>query len=277
LIRWKVAVKIALGAVLLELINAINSYPKFMFQYDTQMEMRVFLLSALVGGVLLLIGIGLAAALSSAIIMSCYPDAPVLFRKGNRVLWGRDAVIASAATLGAAIILQWLVSQIEYRAARLALAPGISLPDNLGTYLPLVSNVRDVLLSALFFCAVLAFSVDLWVRLAERWWWRIPLLAGLLGSFLPLSAQRFSEVVVDVIPSILFVVLACVLVTHFLRNNYLAYFLSAGLLSLERASSSLIEHVNKALAIQGWLLWALVLSGMIWLWRQSSLRLTIDD
>jgi membrane protease YdiL (CAAX protease family) len=277
LVRWKLATKIALGAVLLELINGINSYPKLMFQYDTQMEMRVFMLSALVGSVLLLIGIGLAAALSAGIIMACYPNAPALFRKGNRVFWGRDAVIASAATLGVAIVLQCTVSQIEYRTSRLALAPGITIPDSLGTYLPFISSIRDVILSALFFSAVLAFSVDLWTRLAGRWWWRILLLAGLLGSFLPLSARRISEVVIDIIPSILFVVLACILVVYFLRNNYLAYFLSAGILSLTRTSFSLIEQGNTQLAIQGWTLWALALGGAARLWHQSSLRLTNDD
>jgi hypothetical protein len=248
-----------------------------MFQYDTQMEMRVFILSALVGSVLLFIGIGLAAAVASAVIMACYPDTVALFSKRNRALWGRDAVIASAATLGVAMILQWIVSQITYRASRLALAPGISIPESLGTYIPLISNVRDVLLSALFFSAVLAFSVDLWRRLAGRWHWRILLLAGLLGSFLPLSARHYSEVVIEAVPPILFAALTCMVVVHYLRNNYLAYLLSAGILSLEGKSSSLIAQHNSHLAIQGWLLWILALGGMIWLWRQSNLRLTIDD
>jgi len=274
LVRWKLATKIALGAILLELLNAINSYPKLMFQYDTQMEMRVFMLSALVGSVLMLIGIGLVAALSAGIIMACYPNAPALFRKGNRMLWGRDAVIAPIATLGVVIVLQCIVSQIEYRTSRLALTPGITIPESLGTYLPFVSNIRDVILSALFFSAVLAFSVDLWTRLAGRRWWRILLIAGLLGSFLPLSARRVSEVVIDIIPFILFVALACILVVYFLRNNYLAYFLSAGILSLARTSSSLIEQGNTQLAIQGWTLWALVLGGMAWLWHQSKSELS---
>jgi hypothetical protein len=274
LVRWKLATKIALGAILLELLNAINSYPKLMFQYDTQMEMRVFMLSALVGSVLMLIGIGLVAALSAGIIMACYPNAPALFRKGNRMLWGRDAVIAPIATLGVVIVLQCIVSQIEYRTSRLALTPGITIPESLGTYLPFVSNIRDVILSALFFSAVLAFSVDLWTRPAGRRWWRILLMAGLLGSFLPLSARRVSEVVIDIIPFILFVALACILVVYFLRNNYLAYFLSAGILSLARTSSSLIEQGNTQLAIQGWTLWALVLGGMAWLWHQSKSELS---
>ncbi len=270
MIRWRLAAKIALGAALIELCNTINSFPKLMFQYDTQMEMRVFILSAVVGSILLLIGIGLAAAVASAVIMAHYPDAPALLREGNRALWGRDAVIACAATLGVATFLQWMDSLIAYRAGRLALAPGISIPDGLGTYVPIISNVRDVLLSALLFSAVLAFSVKLWQSLARRWHWRILLFAGLLGSFLPLSARRFSEVTIEILTAILFVALTCIIVVHYLRNNYLAYLLSAGILSLERTSSSLIGQQNVHLAIQGYLLWIIALAGMIWLWRQSS-------
>ncbi|HYK90436.1 MAG TPA: type II CAAX endopeptidase family protein [Acidobacteriota bacterium] len=277
MIRWKLAIKIAAAAALLELINLVNSFPKLIYQYDTQTEMRVFVLSALVESVLLLIGIGLAVALASAIIMACYPDAPYLFRKQNRELWSRDAVVACGATLGVAIILQWVVSQIGYRASRLAVSPEITFPDSLGTYLPFISNVHSVLLSALFFSAVVAFSVDLWQRAARRWHWRVVLLTGLLASFLPLSARRVSEVVIETVPAILFVGLVCIVVVHYIRNNYLACLLSAGILSLERSSSSMIEQSNTQLAIQGWLLWILALGGMIWLWRQSNLRLTIDD
>jgi hypothetical protein len=272
LIRWNLAVKIASGAVLLELISLINSYPKLMFQYDTQMEMRVYVLSSLVGGVLMLIGIGLAAAFAAATIMSCFPDTPALFRRENRMIWGRDAVVASMATLGVVMAMQWVASQIDYRATRLALVPGIALPDSMGTCVPLLANVRDALLSALFFSAVAAFSVDLWLRSARRPLFRIPLLAGLLVSFLPLSARRVSEAAMDAIPAVLFVLFAVALIVCFLRSNYLAYVVSAGILSLARASSFLIEQGNMWLAIQGWLFCALGLAGVTWLWRQGNFR-----
>jgi hypothetical protein len=120
----------------------------------------------------------------------------------------------------------------------------------------------------LFFSAVLAFSIDLWRPFAGRPIWRLLLLAGLLGSFLPPSARRISEVGFGLLPSVLFVAVACLLVIYFLRNNYLAYFLSAAVVSLARASLPLTVQGNTLLAIQGCLLWALLLGGMIWLWRQ---------
>ncbi len=175
------------------------------------------------------------------------------------------------------MLLQRLAAQIEYRASRLALSPGISVPDSLGTYLPFISNVRDILLSALFFSAVLAFAAAAWGRLAGHRPWRLLLVAGLIGSFSPLSARRISEAVIGSIAPVLFAALACFLVVYFLRNNYLAYFLSAGILSLMRTSYSMIEQSNTHLAIQGWLLWVLALAGMIWVWRQSNLRLTNDE
>ncbi len=269
-VRWGLAVKIAAVASALELINVINSFPKLVFQYDTQMETKVYALSTLVGAVLLFLGIGVAVALAAALIMACFADAPLVLRRQKRVLWGRDAVIAAAATLGALIILQWVAGQIEFRASRLGLAPAIPVPDYLGSYLPLVSNLRDILLSALFFSAVAAFSAHLWTSLAGKHWWRAILLAGLLGSLLPLSASRASEVVLDILPSVLFVVLIVLLVKYIFRGNYLAYLVSAGVLSLARTSESLINQGNTQLAAQGWLLWALVLGTMAWLWRQKA-------
>jgi len=35
-------------------------------------------------------------------------------------------------------VLQWIASQIQYRASSLALAPILSLPPNLGTYVPAI-------------------------------------------------------------------------------------------------------------------------------------------
>ena len=262
-IQWPLAAKIGLLAALFELLNMINSIPAFLFWYDTQVSPQIFLLSGLVEGALLLIGIGLAGALAAAIIMSCCPDAPAVLHRDNRRMWGRDAFVAAAATIGAFLILQWCTTLVQYHASRFALAPPLAAPADLGTYIPLVSGLQDTFLSALLFTAVLAFGAHLWTRTAGRLWLRVLLLAGLLGSFLPFTARRWPEAALEAVFSAVLILLASALVAHFLRDNYAAYFLSTAVLSAARSSFSLLGQGNVILEFQGWLLWLLVLGSAL--------------
>jgi membrane protease YdiL (CAAX protease family) len=262
-IRWGLAAKIAAAAMLLELLNLINSSPIFLSLYDTQVPPQIFLLSGLVEAALLLIGIGLASALAAAIIMSCYPDTPAVLNRSCRRLWGRDALIASGATLGAFLILRWLAGYLQYRASRFALAPSLAVPASLGTYIPIISGLRDILLSALLFSAVLAFGASLWTRIQSRLWLRLLLLAGLLGSFLPFTARLWTEVALEAASAAVLVLFAATIVAAFLRDNYAAYFLSTAVLSAAHASISFLGQGNAGLEFQGWLLWFWLLGGAL--------------
>jgi len=265
-VRWRFVAAIAAAAMVLELIHRINAIPQLWSLYDTQLEMRIFILTGLVGGILLLIGIGLSVGLAAGLIMACYPDASSIFHKSNRILWGRDALITAVATVGAFMTLQGIASRIQYHAGRLVLAPAITMPENIGTYLPLVSSVRDAALSGLFLSALIAFAIRLWSRLAGRTWLRALLLAGLLGSFLPTNARRLSEVALDMAPTLVLIAIACALVAKFCRDNYLAYFLSAAFLVVERIAMSYLRQGNAALVLQGAILILLALGAAAFLW-----------
>jgi membrane protease YdiL (CAAX protease family) len=265
IIRWRLVAWIAALAMLIESLDMINSIPAFRFRYDTQVLPHVFMLSGFVEAMLLLTGIGLAAAFAASLIMSCYADAPAVLQRKHRSIWGHDAVLAAAATLGAFLVLQWWAALLQYHASRFALAPFLSLPAGLGSYVPLISGIREVSLSALLYSAVLAFGVSLWKRLASRLWLRALLIAGLLGSFFPLTARRFSEVILDAASSALLVVLAALLILIFLRNNYPAYVFSTATLSVAHVSLSWLNQGNPGLVFQGCLLWLLVLGGAVFL------------
>jgi hypothetical protein len=262
-VRWALAWKVALAAMILESLNRMNSIPEYYFEYDTQVSPQVALVSTLVGAAVMVMGLGLASALAAGIIMACYPDSPTLLDRRSRAIWSRDAVIAALATLGLIMLLQWTSTRLAFHASRVALAPGLSLPENVGTYLPILSNVRDVLFLALFSSTVMAFGVYLWQSLSEHLWLRGLLIAGLLASFLPPGATRVSEVVLEAILPILLAVFLCVLVIAFYRTNYLAYISSAAFLAVARTSSSLLGNGNLMLELQGWILWLLVLCAMV--------------
>jgi membrane protease YdiL (CAAX protease family) len=262
LIRWKIAGGIATVVLLLELLNALNGIPAIMFQYETQVSMRIYLITSVAQEMLLLIGIGLAAALASALVMACFPDALMTMKKQARFTLGSDSTLCGAATLGAYLVLQCLVSQMQHRAYGLMTAPAFPIPAGIGNYIPFISNLRNVILSALFFSAVVAFAAYLWRQLAGRMLWRITLVAGILLSLVPASARSLSAMIVDGIPSILLVAIVCFLVAVFLRNNYLAYPVCAAAVSLAQMSLSILNRGNAALLIQGGLMWALLLAGL---------------
>jgi membrane protease YdiL (CAAX protease family) len=270
-VRWKIAVQTAAAALILDLFDLVNSIPEILARYDTQWGMRAFVLSAFSAGLMRLIGIGLAAGLAAGIAMACYPDLLAVLRKSRSRAWVRDSLAAAAASLGTLLILQWIAAQIEYRAARFALAPPLATTQNLGTFLPAISSIRDALLAGLFLITMVGLFFHLWTRTANRLWQRGLLLAGLIGSLLPASARRPSEVGLDLLPSLLLIVLVCILAMLFLRRNYLAYLLSAAAISFYRTSAPFLGQGNLALSTQACVLLALVLIPVFLLFR-SSLR-----
>ena len=101
--------------------------------------------------------------------------------------------MAGAATIGGFALLRAVGAALHHGASALALAPPLQLPANLGTYVPLMSSLRDAALSALFSGALLAFVIHLWTRRARRPLYRAALAgktrvaAGIAGF--PLSFQ----------------------------------------------------------------------------------------
>jgi hypothetical protein len=156
------------------------------------------------------------------------------------------------------MILQWIAAQIEYRAGKFALAPPLAVPQNLGTYLPAISSIRDALLATLFLITTVGLVLHLWARAAGRLWQRALLLAGLIGSLLPAPARRPSEVGLDLLPSLLLIALICFLAVSFLRRNYLAYLLSTATICFYRISVPFLAQGNPALSAQGCALLALL-------------------
>jgi membrane protease YdiL (CAAX protease family) len=262
MVRWKIAGKVAAVVLVLEFLNILNGIPSLRFQYDTQVAMSVHLVTGLAQELLLLMGIVLAAAVAVSLVMACYPDASVVLQKSGTASWGRDCAICVAATLGAYLILQWMISEIQYRAPNLMIVPALSLPTGIGTYVPFISDLRNVVLSAIFFSTVVVFAIHLWRRFKGRPVWRTVLAAGMLFSLVPASARGISEVVVEAIPAILLVSFACIMVSVFLRNNYLAYLVCAAVLALAQLSLVIFSRGNTTLVVQVWLMWSLMLAGL---------------
>jgi membrane protease YdiL (CAAX protease family) len=252
-LRWKLAFAVAGAAALLQVLTVVNSVPEFLYGYDTRIDLRLFLVTLIAGAVMAVIGVGLAAALAAALVLACYPDADLVLRGECRRVWAPDAALAAVAAMGGFAVLQSLAAHIQARAASWALLEPIALPANLGSYIPVLTSLRDAALAALFHSVLLGFAIHLW-RLATRSWHRVLLTAALLVSLLPAGARRVSEVALDVVPSVLLIGFLAWLVVRYFRNNYLAYVVSAGVLATMRAAVSLQGQGNLTLAVQAWTL-----------------------
>ena len=257
-------------AVLLSLLDMVNSIPEFLASYDTQWGVRVFVLTTLSGGLIRLIGIGLASGLAAAVAASCYPDLQAVMSRRPERIWIRDAAAAAAAALGLLMLLQWTAALIEYRGSKFALAPSLTLPGNLGTFVPLVSSFREIFTSSLFLSVIFGLGIYLWTRAARSYWKRGLLLAGLIGSLLPSSARRFSEVGLDLVPSLLLIAVACILAKCFLRGNYLGYLAAAAAIAVYRSSAAYLGQGSPALTVQALVLWTLLTGSLVLLFRHST-------
>ncbi len=264
-IRWGVSILAGILVVGVELAHMINSIPTLLFRYDTKISMKTFVISAIASGFVELIALALAACLIAALLTACFPDALPLLRRYGKVAWGRDAVVASAAALGGLLGLQWLSGFIHYRASSMALAPTLGIPTSLGGYLPLISEIRSLILTILFAVGLLGYGTYLWTRWQRRPVPRLLLIVGLTAVFMPPEAKRFSEFALDMIPHTLTIGLGWLLITLFLRNNYLSYILVVLTASVARRGASFLGEGNRWLDIQGWALWLMTLGLMVYL------------
>jgi hypothetical protein len=259
MVRWKPAAGVAAVVACLEGLHVLNSLREILFHYDSQEEMRVFVLRTSVELIMMVIGVALTAALASGLILACFPDAPSILRPEARALWGRDAVVATLAALGGTMTLQGIGGQLHYRASSLALAPTLSLAPNLETYVPVFSVLRDAVLLSLLYGATLGFGAYLWSRILTRNWQRFALVAALLASGLPGSARRFSEAGLDLLVTLVLLGLGYWIIMAFFRDNYLAYVIVPAILALFRAAAAFHGQGNTTLELQAWLLWAIAL------------------
>jgi hypothetical protein len=263
LVRWALATKIAALCMGFELVNVLNSLPQVMARYDTQISPQVFGVVTVVGVAVALVGSGLAAFLATALAMACFPDAPSVLRFPNLARWRRDALAAVVVSLGAQLIINAVSAWIQYAGSRFALAPSLSVPSDLGTYLPLLSGINDVFTGALFLSIGSAFVIYLWKQFARRLWIRSGFVVVLLVSVLPDGAKRFSEVALDLVPTLLVLGAAVAIVAVFFRDNYAAYLVVPAIIVTRVIALSWLSQMNTALTVQGFVLLILVLGAAL--------------
>lgn len=225
-IQWKRILIITGVVTLLFLCSLFLNYNQMLRQYPTTIDLRMFQLSMLIGVVLTSLGIAILLSLALGLITALYPESLNLFRREERRLFARDALLTALIfALGWAGIQQAESLLLDHFSSA-ALVNGLPLPRHLDSTLPAFTLLFQAFLKSAFlacFLGIVAFifkhllNKPIWIGLFALW--------GLV-AIVPGDARATNEILLHhamVIPALLWTLAIAV---GFLRNNPLTYFIA---------------------------------------------------
>lgn len=261
-VRWGLVVRLAAPAALLMALSGLLSFDVIVQNYRTEIPFDTFLavgyLTILMSVIFAFLMFGGAAAL----LTSFFPDCAAAFRRANRRVLGADAAFALAAAIGLGLGLGHLMALLNARFPALALF-SISAPELLASAAPAVSAVADAVRSVLMGAAVLGVFVLIAQRLPHRW---MSAGLGLLAAFalLPMDVHTPAEFAFHYGFACLALGCAALFCLRIARGNYLAYALVLWAMALRGPLAELFGNGNVALDVQGWIVAAVLVVGVVW-------------
>jgi hypothetical protein len=223
-IQWRRSA--ALGAAVVGVVGLaeLNQLSRLYLGYSTSESLATFWISSVAGHVVFPIFLGLVAWPLVGLAASLYPNAWQVVRGTARRVWRRDAGVAIAASLAAAVGLSQLSGLIGARFHAYAPVQIDLVPDLFDASWP---GAGFVLRGVLFCCFVPAMAAVLiylfrygWTRRAWWLWVVIPFLVVALG---PPVAHSRPEFLVGWAMRFLALVVVAGVVAGFFRDNVLAY------------------------------------------------------
>ena len=261
-VRWGMVVKLATPAALLMAVSALLSFPVILQNYRTEIPLDTFLavgyLTILMSVIFAFLMFGGAAAL----LTSFFPDCTAALRQVNRRVLGADAALALAAAVGFGLGLSHLSALLNARFHALALF-SFSAPELLASKAPAVSAVADAVRAVLMGGAVLGVFVLIAQRLPRRW---MSIGLGLLAAFalLPMDIHTPAEFAFHYAFACLALGGAALFCLRIARGNYLAYVLVLWAMALRGPLVELYGNGNSSLAVQGWIVAAVLAAVVVW-------------
>jgi membrane protease YdiL (CAAX protease family) len=222
--QWKRSAIFGVVIAGLGVLGALNGLPLIYRTYDTSMPLPVWKLLVAVSLTVVPLVEGLFAWLLVGCAVSLYPDAWNLFRSAARQVWRRDALVALVLSLAAAAGLArfdaLLVSVFHAHAP----IQEELFPATLATRWPAAGFFINVISRTLLLSGAVALAIFIlragWKR---RAWWLWVGLALVLVSLGPSHAHSLAEYGVGWLMMFVPLLVACLVVGLFLRNNLLAY------------------------------------------------------
>jgi membrane protease YdiL (CAAX protease family) len=265
-IQWRPAAKVGAVVVAIVALGELNQLATLYRGYSTSEPLSTFWIFNLAGLLVWPLLGGLAAWLLTGLATSLYPDAWRILRGSARRLWRRDAAIAIAVSLAAAVALNRVTALVVGRFHAHAPVQVDLVPDVFDAFWPGVGFLLRGLLYSLFLPAVAAVLVYLFrLGWARRAWWLW--LGGLLVlvSLGPSFAHSMPEFLVGWGLSLVALTVAVVVVATLFRNNMLSYVGAAFCLPLAWPLVELLSQPAAFFRWNGLILAVLMLAVLGWL------------
>jgi membrane protease YdiL (CAAX protease family) len=265
LVRWRLAIAIALPATLLVGLGRMLSFPQVYVNYPTAMPIETFQAAAVIGILILLLGGFLLLGGAAALVASSFPESLAAFRAPDRRLLGLDAGAAALAAIGLAVASARAAALLRNHFHAQALFDiGVS-----GLAASIAPSLEAISVSfAGLVVAAAAFAVlVLIVRSLSRTWGWIAVTLVAVAAGLPSGIRTPGEWLLGYGCMLIAGTAAVIFCFCFARRNYLAYALVFLGMAVAPKIAELSDTGNPALAghsgviagvlvlLAGWIVW----------------------
>ena len=275
LVRWNLAIPLAIVATLLMATVTLLHLPLAYQDYPTAIPLATFQATLYIELGLTLIGGFLTMGAIAGLVTSSFPDSIDAFRAASRRWTAVDAVHALLAAPGLALCINRLNALLDARFHVQALV-SISSPVLIATAAPAVAALASAVSACALLAAVLAVIVLIARRISRRWILAPLALAALLGA-VPAQVRTPGELALQYGMVVLTGAAALAFCLWFGRGNYLAYALVFLALSLRNALAELFGNDLAGAHVQGWIVAAALAFTVIWVLLPTRLRRIHSD
>ena len=245
--------------------STVMRWKTTLFTYDTSVSWQTFVNSQIVSAVTFTgVQIGLLF-LAFAAIEAVYPHGLDWFHREGRARFGRPALIAALTVFGLVVIrriaLQWLAQTFP----SIASAGSIDVPQAVNMTWPAILDIGQAAVHAVYASAVVALFVTA-LRTMPRARQLADIVAILAIFFSALDqSTNAREAPLMLLSAASAALLAWCVVRFIMRENLLAYPLTAGLASLLGTAATLLQNHRGDLVINGVLEILVAIALIIWM------------
>ncbi len=245
--------------------STIMRWKTTLFTYDTSVSWQTFVNSQIVSAVTFTgVQIGLLF-LAFAAIEAVYPHGLDWFRREGRARFGRPALIAALTVFGLVLIrrvgLQWLAQTFP----SIASAGSIDVPQAVNMTWPAILDIGQAAVHAIYASAVVALFVTA-LRTMPRARQLADIVAILAIFFAALDqSTNAREAPLMLLSAASAALLAWCVVRFIMRENLLAYPLTAALASLLGTAATLLHNHRGDLVLNGVLEIVVAIALIIWM------------
>lgn len=223
-IPWRRSLWVGLALAGLTVIGELNAIPLMYQQYRTSISLSNFWITVAVGLAVSPLLMGLVVWLAVALATSFYPDSWSIFRGAARRVWRRDAVIALALGLAAAVGISRVNTLISDRFHAFVPVSFGLFAGRMDVSLPVISVVLHAIIYTVLGAALAGILIYLarsgWSR---RAWWIWPVALLVLVSLGPSGAHSLREYLAGWAMAFIPLLGAVAIAGWFCRMNILAY------------------------------------------------------